>query len=239
MPGVAQPQNNPGDKVYKIQNLPFGCTKLMLQNWVEAMQWDACPIRALGPQTWLVRSADDIPPGILMFNSSPILARLLPPRDQQGPDKILLGPRPKIQPQQNGDPWHQGQDPWASYGPAKAAMPTSSNAHAPQHGPTEKRLSEQDAKIATMQASIEQLTQTQKTHAKHVESHIKQAAQREQDNMNKMDSALKQIEQSFDTAMTRSMHQYQAAMDEKFQEIRALFMNNKRSAPPDEEAMTD
>ena len=109
----------------------------------------------------------------------------------------------------------------------------------PQQGPTEKRLLEQDAKIANMQASLEQLTQSQKHHAKHVESQFKQAAQREQDNMNKMDSALKQIEKSVDKAMTKSFNQYQASMDEKFQEIKHLFMSNKRAAPPDEEDMED
>ena len=109
----------------------------------------------------------------------------------------------------------------------------------PQQGPTEKRLLEQDAKIANMQASLEQLTQSQKHHAKHVESQFKQAAQREQDNMNKMDSALKQIEKSVDKAMTKSFNQYQASMDEKFQEIKHLFMSNKRTAPPDEEDTED
>ena len=216
MPGTSPPMNNPGDKVYKLQNLPFGCTKVMLQNWAKAMNWDACPIRALGPQTWIVRASQEIPPGIPMFNSSPILARLLPPRDQQGPDKILLGPRPKPQTGQQGDPWHQGQDPWANYGPNRAGAPTSSIAMPPQQGPMEKRFLEQDAKIAHLQAGLDQLTQAQQHQAKHVESQFKQAANREQENMTKMDKALKHIEQSLDNAMTKSMHQYQAAMDQKF-----------------------
>jgi len=241
MPGVTPPQNTPGDKVYKLQNLPFGCTKLMLQNWVETMKWDACPIRALGPQTWLVRAEADIPEGISMFNSNPILARLLPPRDQQGPEKILLGPRPKPQATAHADPGHLelGQDPWANYGPHKGVSKTTSSAMPPQQGPTEKRFLEQDAKIATMQASIDQLTQAQAVHTKHVESQLKQAAQREQDNLCKMDKALKHIEHTVDTALTKSMHHYQATMDEKFQELKHLFMNNKRSAPADAEDMDD
>ena len=239
LPGTSPPQNNPGDKVYKLQNLPFGCTKLMLQNWIEAMKWDACPIRALGPQTWIVRAASDIPPGIPMFNSSPILARLLPPRAQQGPEKILLGPRPKPPTGQNGDPWHQGHDPWANYGLAKAPVAAQAVALPPQQGPTEKRLEEQDAKLATMQASLEQLTQNQKLHAKQVESQFKQAAHREQENLNKMDQALKHIELSVDNAMSKSMQQYQSVMDDKFQEIKNLFLSNKRSAPADESDMHD
>jgi exonuclease VII large subunit len=109
----------------------------------------------------------------------------------------------------------------------------------PQQGPTEKRLVEQDAKIASIQAGLDQLVQTQKHHAKQVESQFKQAAQREQDNMNKMDQALKHIEVSVDNAMTKSMHQYQASMDEKFQEIKHLFLSTKRPAPPGEEDMQD
>ena len=205
------------------------------------MKWDACPIRALGPQTWLVRAEADIPEGISMFNSNPILARLLPPRDQQGPEKILLGPRPKPQATAHADPWHLelGQDPWANYGPHKGVSKTTSSAMPPQQGPTEKRFLEQDAKIATMQASIDQLTQAQAVHTKHVESQLKQAAQREQDNLCKMDKALKHIEHTVDTALTKSMHHYQATMDEKFQELKHLFMNNKRSAPADAEDMDD
>ena len=239
MPGMTPPQNTPGDKVYKLQNLPFGCTKLMLQNWLEAMQWAACPIRALGPQTWIVRSADDLPPGILMFNSSPILARLLPPREQQTPDKILLGPRPKPSVVPHGDPWHQGQDPWAHYGPAKTIASNSAAPMPPQQGPTEKRLQEQDAKIANIQANLDQLTQAQQHHAKQIDSQLKQAEQREKENMTKMDQALRHIETSVDNAMTKSMHQYQTAMDERFQEIKNLFMSNKRPAPPGASEMTD
>ena len=239
LPGTSPPQSNPGDKVYKLQNLPFGCTKLMLQNWIEAMKWDACPIRALGPQTWIVRSASEIPPGIPMFNASPILARLLPPREQHGSEKILLGPRPKPQPGQVGDPWHQGQDPWANYGASKPPIAMPAAAMPPQQGPTEKRFLEQDAKIATIQASLDELAQNQKLHAKQVDSQFKQAAQREQDNLNKMDQALKHIEMTVDNAMQKSMHQYQSSMDEKFQEIKSLFLNNKRPAPAEESEMED
>ena len=57
--------------------------------------------------------------------------------------------------------------------------------------------------------------------------------------MNKMDQALKHIEVSVDNAMTKSMHQYQASMDEKFQEIKHLFLSTKRPAPPGEEDMQD
>ncbi|CAL1147013.1 unnamed protein product [Cladocopium goreaui] len=165
--------------------------------------------------------------------------RLLPPREQHGSEKILLGPRPKPQPGQVGDPWHQGQDPWANYGASKPPIAMPAAAMPPQQGPTEKRFLEQDAKIATIQASLDELAQNQKLHAKQVDSQFKQAAQREQDNLNKMDQALKHIEMTVDNAMQKSMHQYQSSMDEKFQEIKSLFLNNKRPAPAEESEMED
>ena len=47
------------------------------------------------------------------------------------------------------------------------------------------------------------------------------------------------IEMSVDNAMSKSMQQYQSVMDDKFQEIKNLFLSNKRSAPADESAMHD
>ena len=180
-PGTTPPQERGGDKVYKLQNLPFGCTTQMIDAWIAHMKWDASPIRALGPQTWLVRANAELPEAVPMFNATPILARLLPPRDTKAPEKVLLGPRPKTPAQTSADPWHQksGHDPWANWTPQSRPDPIAPTM--PQRtvqGPMENKFAEQDEKLATMQQSIDQLTKHQKQHVQQVEQQFQVAAQR-------------------------------------------------------------
>ena len=72
------------------------------------MDWSISPVRALGPQAWLLRASKHAPPGIAMFNSNAILLRHLPPKAPKS-EPVLLGPRqakaPAELPQLQGDPW--------------------------------------------------------------------------------------------------------------------------------------
>lgn len=215
----------------------------MIDAWIAHMKWDASPIRALGPQTWLVRANAELPEAVPMFNATPILARLLPPRDTKAPEKVLLGPRPKTPAQTSADPWHQksGHDPWANWTPQSRPDPIAPTM--PQRtvqGPMENKFAEQDEKLATMQQSIDQLTKHQKQHVQQVEQQFQVAAQREQENMAKVDHAIKNIEKSVESALAQSMRSHTQAMDERFKELKQLLAgSNKRPAPEEGDQAMD
>ena len=57
-----------------------------LRKWgSEQLNWDIHPIKALGPNAWLIGSKVHPPPGILTFNSKPVLLKHLPPKDATAP----------------------------------------------------------------------------------------------------------------------------------------------------------
>ena len=101
------------------------------------------PVKALGPRGWLVGTADHAPPGLHVFNGSPVLLKLLPPKQSQGSSPLLARPKPSKQASQkndsNADPIQGQFDPCANWqGPKPAA-----NAK-PSTGPTEQRCKAQD-----------------------------------------------------------------------------------------------
>ena len=215
----------------------------MIDAWIAHMKWDASPIRALGPQTWLVRANAELPEAVPMFNATPILARLLPPRDAKAPEKVLLGPRPKAPAKTSADPWHQkpGHDPWANWTPpSRPETSASSIPQRPVQGPMENKFAEQDEKLATMQKSIDQLTNQQQQHVQQVEQQFQVAAQREKENMAKVDHAIKNIEKSVESALAQSMRSHTQAMDERFKELKQLLAgSNKRPAPDEGDQLMD
>eukprot|EP00435_Cladocopium_sp_Y103_P019095 s359_g4.t1 len=55
------PTKQAGEHVYRIDGLPFGVTLPNMKQWCDKIGWNAQPIRALGPQSMLLRT-DDTPP---------------------------------------------------------------------------------------------------------------------------------------------------------------------------------
>ena len=120
-PGQPKPQQIVGDHMYKVDGLPFGTTAVMLQEWASKINWGCHPIKALGPTAWLLRAGSHPPEGVVMFNSTPVLLRFLPPKVQPSAP-VIVGPRvTKTQPEPlqplRGDPWAG----WK--GPSQMPMP--------------------------------------------------------------------------------------------------------------------
>lgn len=90
-PSQPVPSKPKGDRVFRCDGLQFGTSHSTMEAWLEATQWPATPIRAIGPQGWLLRT-EAAPPGVVMFNATPILLRELPPRNLQK-QSVLVGPR--------------------------------------------------------------------------------------------------------------------------------------------------
>eukprot|EP00438_Fugacium_kawagutii_P031353 Skav215999 [mRNA] locus=scaffold833:19263:21014:+ [translate_table: standard] len=146
-PHDAVPKISSGQDVFKIEGLPFGCSAVSLQQWLENIGWTAVPFRALGPNTWLLKSDSEAPSGVHLYNSTPVLIRKLPPRNQQT-ERVLLGRPSKPQ---GSDPWQHGKDPWHGYQPTTNALGTAQSVAGPRvlQEPVETRFQSQDEKIQT------------------------------------------------------------------------------------------
>lgn len=216
-PGQPEPTKSTGDKVFKVEGLPFGSTPTMLRQWLQHIKWAAEPIKALGPQAWLLRSDDSPPPGLVMFNSSPVLVRLLPPRSDSI-QPILVGPRPKpsllkdTSVAASSDPWAQWQGPRL-----QPSIPRTSEA------PIEKRLSEQDEKILTLQKDMEQMAVNQKKFETHSNQCFQDAEKRDKQNVDQVHVAMRGLQKDLEKSLSQSMQANAKAMQDQLQDIKNLF----------------
>ena len=85
--------------LYKIEPLPCGTTAVALEEWSKTLPWNVKPIKPLGSTAWLIGSSDKAPDSFLQFNSTPVIAKYLPPRAPQRTSLVLAGIRllPRIQ----------------------------------------------------------------------------------------------------------------------------------------------
>ena len=228
-PGLKVPEKSVGDLIFKVEGLPFGCTPDTLMAWVGVIQWEAKPLKALGPQTWLFRSSVHPPPGLVMFNSHPVLVRHLPPKDQhQAP--VIIGPKPRKTQQDGLD----GGDPWASWTGPRLTPPVAPSIQRPTTGPIDTRLGDQDAKIQTLQTEIKKLAEGQEKFQHETNVMFKKVEAKDQQNMKEVRAAIGDLQKDFQTALANSIQENSKRMDTNFQELKALFRQSKSKRSSDD-----
>ena len=231
-PNMPLPAKTSGDQVYKIEGLPFGCTGDMIQTWAKAIKWDCMPFRAMGPQSWLVKTDDPPPDGVPMFNTHPVLIRHLPPRQTQQPP-LLLGPRPKAsdKPENNQN---LAVDPWASW---KGPRLTPSAAAAPSRsidGPVEAKFKAQAEQISMLQNDLKKISASHDKQCQHVEKKFQQIEAQQNQHMEQVKQCFDDLTTRFEDSIAMSLRHSTKAMEDRFGELKALFQNsNKRPASPD------
>lgn len=94
-PNTPMPQHAGGEYTYKIEPLPFGLTGKNIQQCASLYSWHIQPIKAVGPKSWIVSTAQHPVDQLMLFNSQPIIARILPPRTQTRHQSVLAGPKPQ------------------------------------------------------------------------------------------------------------------------------------------------
>eukprot|EP00438_Fugacium_kawagutii_P005210 Skav208599 [mRNA] locus=scaffold598:186330:190917:+ [translate_table: standard] len=221
----------PGSQVLKLEGIPFGCTASTLQQWLTSIKWDAQPFKALGPVTWLLKADHNPPDGLHLYNSSPVLIRKLPPRNQQQ-ERVLVG-RPSKPIQKDKDPWQQSGDPWGGFRPT-TQPPAASAAMAPRPtaGPVEARFQAQDDKIQALQTSLDELTRTSDMRNQEVHAKLTSMDQQHAQHQQQVHQAIQQVKGDLDTAMTANLKVHSSRMDAKFDELKELMIRaNKRNKP--------
>eukprot|EP00435_Cladocopium_sp_Y103_P064310 s902_g26.t1 len=228
-PQIAIPQQFQNEQAYKIENLPFGTSHQMLTEWAEASQWRCRPFRTLGPTTWIVKAADPPPDRIHMFNTTVLLIRLMPERDNQK-NRLIVGPRgpPQSKTSDHHDTWTPMTDPWSKYRPSQA--PSTSLPARSLEGPLEAKFSAQDEKIAALRTDLEALTKTHEEHTIAVRQEFEIAKQREQEEFQKVQYGMKQIQQELDANLMNTMKSHSQAMEQQFRDLKNLFISHKRKS---------
>ena len=226
-PGTTPPVRSVGGLTWKIEGLPFGCTCDMLTSWGSKISWKIVPFKALGPSTWLVRSEQQVPPGLLHFNTTPVLVRHLPARDV---DKtpLLVGPRPKFHSQPRDTSGMLSSDPWANYSGPRAQPATHVPAPARTlEGPVASKLKEQDEKIATLQSDLKKMAQQNDKQFAVMDKRMDSSDKQHAAQFGKMEASISSLSSTIDQALQSSVQQNANLMEKKMNELKALFQTKR------------
>ena len=228
-PGQPVPSAQMGDLVYKAEGLPFGTTADMMTKWGSKIGWALTPIRALGPQSWLLRCEAHPPPGLNMFNANAVLLRHLPPKLIAN-EPVVLGPKASRSALASSAPassMRLQEDPWANW---KGPRPMDTTAKVPE-GPTEGRLNAQDEKIASLQKTLEKMCNTQEEFAVSTTKRFEDIEIRETANMNKVTSTIDAMRGDIDASLKQVMLQSTQLMDSRLSELKQMLRPSSKRPP--------
>jgi hypothetical protein len=91
-PDQEVPAPVPKGDPWKLQPLPLGVDRLMLQEWSKAVEWPIHPVRPIGSRAWLVTASEAPPKDIMYYNSEPLIIRKLPAKSPQKAVGLVAGP---------------------------------------------------------------------------------------------------------------------------------------------------
>ena len=239
-PNEQIPNSTNGKQMFKVTPFPFGCTPAILQEWLSNAKWGATVVRSLGPQTWLL--AADQPPksAFLTFNSTPLLVRQLPNKQEKQRSAIVAGPRlPKITDSREKDQL-QIRDPWASYQPTmsnsgQTAVPVQSQS-APSSGLMQTRLQQQDDKLAAMCEEVQKLKMSQQKLADGMDQRVTDVANTVEQQKVEFTNQLQQMKLDLENSFQKAVQTQNANISSGFQDIKNMFQQtqSKMGAGEDE-----
>ncbi len=241
-PKETVPEHIPATFVFKVEPLPFGCSPQQLEDWAKHVNWKCRPLRATGPCAWLVCAAAMPPSTTLAFNGSPLLVRLLPPRNSPTVRTIVAGPRyvAKASSETASVPSNLAFDPWAQWkGPRVApnvpqAMPKAGS------GPTDQKIQQQDDRIAALEGQIQNLQVGQSKQQQQIEQigqEVQQSEQRLATQVHKVvDDAKNDITKSLQATLQQQQSQFENSMKDIRQLLTAAAKRKHSDGPDDMES---
>ena len=199
---------------YKLEHLPFGCTREMVENRGQALSWPIKGIRKVEGRACIIGAAHAKPDGPIAFNGEIIIATQLPQKTTRDTG-VLAGPRPR--PNTGSTSSHKEAmqaDAWGAYisrhwgsgiAPINKPPAPKDNPHPRTvDGPTEKRFEEQEQRIMQLEKSLDkQIEQTAKN-----TKDMKDAVETRLQESDKIAQAFRQeIHQGVQTQATDLTHQ--------------------------------
>ena len=230
--------------MFQLQSLPYGCSASMLEQWSQNNKWNFKAVKALGPNAWLIGSAEMPPQGIHMFNSKPILIKYLPPKDVAARSPIVAGPQPRRTEKATSsisNTEHSGAsfDPWAGYNQHKL-MQSQARQQKELPGPTEARFQEHATKLndhgeqlARMEKALTQLKQD-------TQQEFQNVANREKQLQTQVQTAITSVKSELETSFQNAINKQSTQLNDTLGELRQLLQTStKRVRTPEENDMQD
>ena len=230
-PGVAPPKKTPQGDTFKIQPLPFGVDREVLQEWADNNSWQMHPIRPLGAKTWLVNAATLPPKEVMFFNNNPLLITKMIPKTTDVSTGLVAGPRatsstiavPAVKNPsvfKTGDPF---MDPWQT--------PSFSSSSKVESGPTEKYLQQHDQQIKNLEQAVQELQTMTKDTVKQQDEKFQKIETQMQQQANHTQAVL----QSFESSLAQALAQQEGRISSSMDELKQLLLRkDKRSRQPDD-----
>ena len=238
-PDVPVPQQIPEGKLWKVQPMPFGVDKDIVNEWAANVKWEAHAIRPLGPKAWILSSAKAPPEGILSFNDHPLLVRPLKPKHSETSMGLVAGPKSQGKIEQStsstknplifrtGDPF---LDPWHSYQKKEETQSA---------GPTSQYFQHHDKRLDDLEKHVEQLreasSQTRNENNQRFASLEDKIVQQNTDTKN----AFTSLRADFETTLTQAMQRQDSQIASSMDEIKNLLLRRDKRKATEAEDMDD
>ena len=242
-PNMPVPAVKDTSMIFKLQSLPFGTTKDMLEAWSKHVQWELFPLRAAGPRAWIVGSGLRPEQKQYAFNGLPVLIQEISNRPSSKPSPVVAGPKPAFRSEQKLNASQASgsltNDPWANYtGPR--VFPANMTQHAPQAsrsatGPTAERLAQQDEKIASLQKAIHDMQENQTEHGHIMGQMQEDMKQRDVEIRQHVDHKMQGLKKDLEGSFLQALQMQSKTFEHSLNEIKSLLIERPKRKTPDEE----
>lgn len=231
-PNEPIPNSIHGKMMFKITPLPFGCTPIVIQEWLSVIKWEATVVRSLGPQTWLLAADSQPESAFLTFNGTTLLVRQIPGKQEKPKSAIIAGPRlPKLADPKGKDQL-QMKDPWAGYIPTGQSQhisvaTSSSSQGAPTSGVMQTKLQQQDDKIAAMCEEVQKLKVSQQKMAENMNQKVADVTKTVENQKTEFSNQLQQVKLDLENSFQKAIQSQNNNIASGFQDIKNMFQQSQ------------
>ena len=236
-PSVPLPTSIADKDIYKVSPLPYGCSPISLTQWLQHIDWDAKPVRPVGPQSWLIAASNPPPLQFHTFNGQPTLIRQLPPRGNKPQPVVVAGARLDSRPvnqsssqQLTGDPWANA---WANYKPTTSSVNNGTSAPKTPEigiGSVQQHLQSQDDKIQKMADDIADLQKSQQTSKVEVDGKLNQLAEGIEHAQQNFQTQMQQLKGDLESSFAQALATQNQSINTGFQDLKKMFQEQRTPA---------
>ena len=250
-PDQPVPEPIPQGDTWKVQPLPAGMDRKILQAWGTSVNWEIHPLRPVGARAWLVLATEAPPKDILQFNSNPLIIKKLPSRSPHQTVGLVAGPMSKPSKVQTADTssvkamsvFRQGDpysDPWNSWKPTTQNSPSAMASTAQQTGPTAAHLEKHDQQLKDLETAVQKLQVDQQQHTTAVDMKLSEMDAKLQVSHEETKNAFQSFRTDFESTLQKALGQQDQRLQTSMSELKDLFRSrDKRKTPARDEDDTD
>lgn len=238
-PDTPVPEQIPDGKLWKVQPMPFGVDKEIVNEWATHIKWEAHAIRPLGPKAWVLSAVNPPPDGILTFNNHPLLVRPLKSKQNEVPMGLVAGPKSQGSKDQSipstkspmifrtGDPF---LDPWQI---------NQKKDESQAAGPTSQYFQHHDKRLDELEKQVEQIreanTQSRSENQQRFSSLEEKIVQQSKDTTN----AFATLRADFENTLTQAMQRQDSQIASSMDEIKNLLLRRDKRKATEHDDMDD